>query len=555
MGATRRKRQARPRSMAVPRLRALILANASAAEDVAPGAVISAVLGATGGSTLALVDDGGGRFALSGDTLLAGMVALDRETATSHAITLRETLAGHANSPRDTVLTIEVLNVFEAPDLGPLSLSRTTFFAGSSESGAIIGATEGSAISASGLPAGLSIDGAARSWDWDGEGTVGAGSLSLTESLADSANSPRLSVIDWEVADAPAVSISAEFPVLKAAYEAGERALISWIGDSTVANAGGLAEESSTTGYLREYLADAGLGGVTGGCFSAADKGLQLAGMATPQAYGPFYDPDAVFDASFVFYALEDSAFGKYHPYSTVAGDKVRYDPNGYYDRVELFYPTFSGGGAFDIRIGATVVASIDNNQPVAFRKTATYSVDRTNDPIDQVVVSGTAWPGTLRVWDSTASRTLQAENLGVCSYRCSDWIDTGNDRRAGATVPLLGCHLAIIQLGVNEQNTGVSAATYQANLTALIERLKGAGSDVLVCLPPPALSGYAMSADHRAAVPAACAAAGIGEPVDLYDSIGFDTGADLADTVHPNASGNYKIVNGGVGPRLLGIA
>jgi hypothetical protein len=554
MGTTRRKRQARQRSAAIPRLRALSLANASAPEGVAPGAAISALLGATDGSTLALVEDGGGRFALSGDTVLAGAVALDRGTATSHAITVRETLAGYANSPRDTVLTIQVLAEFEAPDLAPLSLSSTAFVTGVPDDGAIIGATDGSEISASGLPAGLTIDGAARSWDWDGEGVVGAGSLSLTESLADAGNSPRLSVIGWEVTDAPAVSISAEFPVLKAAYEAGERALISWIGDSTVANAGGLLEENSTTGYLREYLAAVGLGGVIGGCFSAAEKGLQLAGISISQ-YAQFYDPDASFDASFTWYGLEDSAFGKFHPYSSAAGDKACYDPNAYYDRVEAFYPTFPGGGAFDIRIGATTVVSLNANQSVGYRKTAAYSVTRTNDPIDQVVASGQAWPGALRVWDSTASRILQVENLGVCSYRCSDWIDTTNDRRAGATVPLLGCHLAIIQLGVNEQNTGVGAATYQANLTALIERFRDAGSDVLVCLPPPALGSYAMSEAHRAAVPAACAAAGIGAPVDLYGGVGFDTGTDLADMVHPNAGGNYKIVNNGVGPRVLGIA
>jgi lysophospholipase L1-like esterase len=119
----------------------------------------------------------------------------------------------------------------------------------------------------------------------------------------------------------------------------------------------------------------------------------------------------------------------------------------------------------------------------------------------------------------------------------------------------MLGAHLVIIQLGVNEMNTGVGAATYQANLASLVHAFKAAGSDVLVCLPPPAIGGYAMDADHRAAVPAACTAAGIGAPVDLYSGIGFDIGTDLADLVHPNASGNYKIVNAaaGVGARILG--
>lgn len=290
MSATRRQRQLRHRSAASPRLRALTLAVPSVVENTAPGTVVSTIAGATEGSTLMLVDDAGGRFARSGDTILTGSVTLDREAAASHAITLRETLAGYANSPRDTSLTIDVLNQFEAPDLGALSLSRTEFVTGAADGGAILGATEGSSVTASGLPAGLTIDGAARTWNWDGLGTVATGSLSLTETHADAANSPLESTIGWSVVEAPSVAISDEFPILKAAYESGNRALISWVGGSTVANAGGLAEETSTAAYLRQHLAGAGLGGVIGGCFSVGDKGLTLTGMTVPQ-YGQFYIP------------------------------------------------------------------------------------------------------------------------------------------------------------------------------------------------------------------------------------------------------------------------
>jgi lysophospholipase L1-like esterase len=101
-----------------------------------------------------------------------------------------------------------------------------------------------------------------------------------------------------------------------------------------------------------------------------------------------------------------------------------------------------------------------------------------------------------------------------------------------------------IVQLGVNEMNTGVDAAAYQANLTALNGQFAAAGSDVLVCLSPPALVGYAMDMAHRAAVPAACALAGVSAPVDLHAGIGFDVATYLADFVHPNADGTHKIVN-----------
>jgi hypothetical protein len=96
---------------ASPTLSALTLSASTIAEGSAPGVTVGAVQGKTTGSTLSLTDDAGGRFALSGNTLIAGLVATDYETATSHEITIRETLAGATNTPRDTVLEITVTGI------------------------------------------------------------------------------------------------------------------------------------------------------------------------------------------------------------------------------------------------------------------------------------------------------------------------------------------------------------------------------------------------------------------------------------------------------------
>jgi hypothetical protein len=83
------------------------------AERSLAGTVVGGLSGKTSGSTLSLVDTAGNRFALSGTNIIAGSVATDYETATSHPITVRETLAGAANSPNETVLTIFVDDVDE----------------------------------------------------------------------------------------------------------------------------------------------------------------------------------------------------------------------------------------------------------------------------------------------------------------------------------------------------------------------------------------------------------------------------------------------------------
>lgn len=82
-------------------------------EDAIAGDVAGPLVGYTAGSTLSLVDDAAGHVALSGTNVVRGAAALDYETATSHSFTVRETLSGATNTPRDTVLTMTVTNVIE----------------------------------------------------------------------------------------------------------------------------------------------------------------------------------------------------------------------------------------------------------------------------------------------------------------------------------------------------------------------------------------------------------------------------------------------------------
>jgi hypothetical protein len=98
----------------LPPLSALGLSASSIAENSAAGTVVGGILNKTPASTLSLANDAGGRFAISGGNLVAGATSTDYETATSHSITIRETLGGSSNSPRDSIFTITVTDVFEA---------------------------------------------------------------------------------------------------------------------------------------------------------------------------------------------------------------------------------------------------------------------------------------------------------------------------------------------------------------------------------------------------------------------------------------------------------
>jgi hypothetical protein len=82
------------------------------------GSVVGTPTGYTSGSTRTLSDNAGGRFAINsttGQITVVNAALLNYETNSSHSITVVETLADSANSPRSTVLTITVNDVDETP--------------------------------------------------------------------------------------------------------------------------------------------------------------------------------------------------------------------------------------------------------------------------------------------------------------------------------------------------------------------------------------------------------------------------------------------------------
>ncbi len=97
---------------------------------------------------------------------------------------------------------LTTIGEFAAPGLSALSLSASDFTLAMPQSGAILGATSGSAITATGLPAGLTIT-PAPGWAYDGTGVVGSYTILLTETLGGMSNSPLTTSIAVTVA-APA---------------------------------------------------------------------------------------------------------------------------------------------------------------------------------------------------------------------------------------------------------------------------------------------------------------------------------------------------------------
>jgi hypothetical protein len=89
-----------------PVLQDPVLSGTSIDDGAPPGTPVGAFSGQAPGATLALTDDAGGRFALSGTSLVTGLVQTDYAVAPEHVITLRQTLG---LAFRDTAFVIAVL--------------------------------------------------------------------------------------------------------------------------------------------------------------------------------------------------------------------------------------------------------------------------------------------------------------------------------------------------------------------------------------------------------------------------------------------------------------
>jgi hypothetical protein len=173
----------------------------SVGEETAVGEAVGTLSGVVSGSTLELTDDAGGKFVLDG-SIVRIAAALDYETATSHSITVRETLVGAYDSPKVTTLTINVTDY--APTLG---MDWTPFFLTDADAAGTVAGTisvDGAAGSTLSL-----FDDAGGAFDLSGldivtTATLPAGTYSVTvrETNADGVNSPYDVTHDIEVVPA-----------------------------------------------------------------------------------------------------------------------------------------------------------------------------------------------------------------------------------------------------------------------------------------------------------------------------------------------------------------
>jgi acyl-CoA thioesterase-1 len=102
---------------------------------------------------------------------------------------------------------------------------------------------------------------------------------------------------------------------------------------------------------------------------------------------------------------------------------------------------------------------------------------------------------------------------------------------------------VAVVALGANDGLRGLGTDAMQANLLAIVERLRGAGARVLVAgmqVPPNYGAAYARA--FRGVFPEIARRTGSALMPFLLDGVAADPRLNLADGIHPNAAGHRAI-------------
>lgn len=176
-------------SIVAPTLQTLSLAAAAFTQGAAAGTIIGAIQGKAPGSTLS-INPADGRVAIDGSNNL--VVGSTVASLGSFNVTIRETLSGATNTPKDTVVTVTVNAAVVT--LQALALSNASFSQGAAAGtviGAITGKTAGSTLSITPNDGRVTIDGSNNLIVGLTAASVGTFDVTVRETLAGATNTPH----------------------------------------------------------------------------------------------------------------------------------------------------------------------------------------------------------------------------------------------------------------------------------------------------------------------------------------------------------------------------
>ncbi len=222
--------------------------------------------------------------------------------------------------------------------------------------------------------------------------------------------------------------------------------------------------------------------------------------------------------------------------------DAMTFTPTVSCDRFEVWYVTASGFGTFTVTDGSGTLATINSNAATGFAKA---TISRASSSTAAISIQRNGTGGAIFIGGvigySSSVPQVEVWNLGSYGWDTAAFLSNGAAWEPRQSLPVVGCDVWLLNIGLNDRSTSIAAATYGANLSTLIDVLLTTGDVILVGYTPRSGANESLEPDYLAQRQAVALAKNV-PYLDLSTRWSSYTEANALgryyDTVHHTAQG-----------------
>lgn len=310
------------------------------------------------------------------------------------------------------------------------------------------------------------------------------------------------------------------------------QATIAFIGDSWTS-------QQSVTGSVASYLQ--GLYGFAGAGYISFNSASPIPAGLTRVRNGTWVDGTNTYGASLYYVTSTDIA--------TPATKTL----TGRATQLIIHYLRQPGGGSFTWAIDGgseTTINTSNASTVMGFVTISDLSATDIHTLVIKVTVAGTGVNIAGADFQANSATGIRVANLGHTGTTAGDWIDVIDATLWENSLSAIAPNLVVIMLGVNDEATGVTPASYYASMDSLVKRVWAAmpAASVLLISPSAIADIYAYPmisyVDQLAILAASDKTAFINNYTLLGDYATADARGLYANTTQLNASGANLIAN-----------
>lgn len=262
----------------------------------------------------------------------------------------------------------------------------------------------------------------------------------------------------------------------KAVSQTGVATIIG-VGDSTTEGLG--AGSGGTTNVnnakVNSYLAQLARLFTNAGVPAAQDTIIGDNGSGGTSALTTAYDPKATFAGS--SWSEANGGLGGNLYVNTAGTDIFAYTPAVATDTINVYW--LDSTTSFIVSDGGTLLGTLTGGNTFTLRK-STFTRTKSTNPVNIARVSGTVDLQSVDTHDSTSAR-VKIMNAGVGGITSNYVASSGSAWQAINAITAYSPSLVILNLGINDQRTSVSLATFTANMQGFITKCQTNNIDVLL--------------------------------------------------------------------------